>query len=162
FGSQIVDFGRGIGVALLQTFAYYLFFLVIERFVPAERDQPYSAIRFNLLYLPFYLVGTALLLPVTTALVVGQLKSHFPQMFDLTRAYSAGLAFVLSFWGFYIHTNLNLHFGVVNRMLCTPQLHRLHHSIRVEHHDCNFAAIFPIYDVIFGTYRSPVKGDVPE
>lgn len=242
FATQAIDFGRGVGIALLQTLAYYLFFLVIERFVPAERNQPYSAIRFNLLYLPFYLIGTALLLPVTTALVVGQLKSHYPQifglmpldswldatlrglvylaifdfayywfhrlqhtwpllwsqhklhhsdtslnvttalrhhwleeplrvffmvlpmaiLFDLTPAYSAGLAFVLSFWGFYIHINLDMHFGVVNRMLCTPQLHRLHHSMRVEHHDCNFAAIFPIYDVLFGTYVSPTRGDVPE
>ena len=69
---------------------------------------------------------------------------------------------MLSFWGFYIHTNLNMHFGPVNRLLCTPQLHRLHHSVRVEHHDCNFAAIFPIYDVLFGTYVRPQRDDVPE
>lgn len=241
FGTQVFDFGRGIGVALLQTFAYYLFFLVIERFIPAERNQPFAAIRLNVLYLPFYLIGTALLLPVTTALVVGSLRSHYPQMFglmplnswldaalrglvylaifdfayywfhrlqhrlpllwaqhklhhsdtslnvttalrhhwleeplrvffmvlpmailfDLTPAYSAGVAFVLSFWGFYIHTNVDIHFGVVNRILCTPQGHRLHHSLRTEHHDCNFAAIFPVYDIMFGTYVDPKKGDVP-
>ena len=239
--SQLLEFARGAGVTLLQTLAYYLLFLVFERLLPAQRGQPLRNIGLNLLYLPFYVVGTALLVPPTTALIVGQLKSHYPQMFgllpvdswldaglrgfayllifdfayywfhraqhrfawlwsqhklhhsdeslnvttsfrhhwleeplrvlfmvlpmailfNLTPAFSAGLAFVLSFWGFYIHTNLNLHFGPVNRVLCSPQLDRLHHSTRPEHKDRNFAAIFPIYDVLFGTYVSPRRGDVP-
>jgi sterol desaturase/sphingolipid hydroxylase (fatty acid hydroxylase superfamily) len=240
--SQLLEFARGVGLTLLQTLGYYLFFLFFERLLPAQRDQPLRDIRLNVLYLPFYVLGTALLLPPTTALVVGQLRTHYPQMFglipvnsylgadlrglvhlaifdfayywfhraqheflwlwpqhklhhsdeslnvttslrhhwledplrvffmtlpmailfDLTPAFSAGLAFVLSFWGFYIHTNLNLHFGPFNRVLCSPQLHRLHHSVRPEHKDRNFAAIFPIYDILFGTYAAPRRGDVPE
>ena len=193
--SPLVDILRGAGITLLQTIGYYVALLLIERLRPAERGQPFAAIRFNFLYLPFYVLGTALLLPPTTALIVGQLKSHYPQifgmipvnsyldaawrglayllifdfayywfhraqhtlpvlwaqhklhhsdpalnvttslrhhwleepfrvlfmalpmaiLFDLTPAFSAGIAFVLSFWGFYIHTNVNIHFGVVNR-----------------------------------------------
>jgi hypothetical protein len=79
--SQVLDFLRGIGVTLLQTLGYYVALLLVERLRPAERGQPFTAIRFNLLYLPFYVIGTALLLPPATALIVGQLKSHFPQMF---------------------------------------------------------------------------------
>jgi sterol desaturase/sphingolipid hydroxylase (fatty acid hydroxylase superfamily) len=240
--SQVLEFFRGAGVLMLTYLAYYAGFLILERFLPAQRGQPFSAIRLNLYYLPFYVLGTALLLPPTTALVVGQLKAAYPQLFglipvnsyldaglrgfaylaifdfayywfhrsqhrfawlwsqhklhhsepalnvttslrhhwleeplrvffmtlpmailfDLTPAFSAGLAFALSFWGFYIHTNLNLHMGALNRVLCSPQLHRLHHSSRPEHQDKNFAAIFPIYDVLFGTYAKPVRGDVPE
>jgi sterol desaturase/sphingolipid hydroxylase (fatty acid hydroxylase superfamily) len=239
---QLLEFARGVGLTLLQTLGYYAFFLVFERLLPAERGQPLRDIRLNVLYLPCYVVGTALLLPPTTALLVGQLRTHYPQMFglipvdslleanlrglaylliydfayywfhraqhrlrwlwsqhklhhsdpslnvttslrhhwlenslrvffmtlpmavlfDLTPTFSAGVAFVLSFWGFYIHTNLNLHFGAFNRVLCSPQLHRLHHSMREEHQDRNFAAIFPIYDILFGTYAAPRRGDVPE
>jgi sterol desaturase/sphingolipid hydroxylase (fatty acid hydroxylase superfamily) len=241
-GSHLLEFARGVGLTLLQTLGYYLLFLIFERMLPAERGQPFRDIRLNLLYLPFNVLGTALLVPPITALVVGQLRAHYPQMFglipvnsyvfadlrgfvyllifdfayywfhraqhafawlwpqhklhhseeslnvttsyrhhwleepirvffmtlpmailfDLTPVFSAGLAFVLSFWGFYIHTNLNLHFGPVNRILCSPQLHRLHHSLRPEHQNRNFAAIFPVYDILFGTYAVPRRGDVPE
>lgn len=241
-GSQALEFARGVGITLLQSLGYYLFFLTIERLIPAQRNQPFHAIRLNVLYLPFYVLGTALLLPVTTALVVGQLRQQVPQifglvpldswleaawrgllflvifdfayywfhraqhrfawlwaqhklhhsdpslnvttalrhhwleeplrvffmtlpmaiLFDLSPSYSAGLAFVLSFWGFWIHSNLRLHLGPVNRVLCTPAVHRIHHSLRAEHQDRNFAAIFPVYDILFGTYVGPKKGDVPD
>jgi sterol desaturase/sphingolipid hydroxylase (fatty acid hydroxylase superfamily) len=36
-----------------------------------------------------------------------------------------------------------------------PRWHRLHHSIDVEHMNCNFAAFFPVIDLLFGTYRAP-------
>ncbi|MEO8135571.1 MAG: sterol desaturase family protein [Betaproteobacteria bacterium] len=240
--TAIFEFLRGVGISLLLALAYYAGFLVLERLLPAQRGQPLRAITLNLMYLPFYLAGTALLVPPTTALIVGQLRTHYPQMFgllavnsyldaslrglaflliydfayywfhrtqhhvswlwaqhklhhsetalnvtttyrhhwleeplkvlfmtlpmailfDLTPAFSAGLAFALSFWGFYIHANLGLHFGPLNRIVCTPQLHRLHHSTRPEHQDRNFAAIFPIYDQMFGTQALPTRGDVPE
>ncbi|MBK7469326.1 MAG: hypothetical protein IPI73_00585 [Betaproteobacteria bacterium] len=34
--------------------------------------------------------------------------------------------------------------------------------MRGEHQDRNFAAIFPVYDILFGTYVAPRRGDVPE
>lgn len=238
---QVLEFARGVGITLLQTLGYYALFLVLERFIPAERGQPFRHMQLNVLYLPCYVIGTALLLPVTTALVIGQLRAHYPQMFglipvdswvatgfrglvyllifdftyywfhraqhtnawlwaqhklhhsdeslnvttslrhhwleepfrvffmalpiailfDLTPSYSAGLAFVLSFWGFYIHFNGRLHLGPLNRFLCSPQVHRIHHSSRPEHQDRNLAAIFPFYDILFGTYVYPQRGDVP-
>src|SRR5438876_7931354 len=82
-GSQVLEFFRGAGITLLQTLAYYGAFLLLERLLPAERSQPFRAIRLNVFYLPFYVLGTALLLPPTTALIVGQLKAHYPQMFGL-------------------------------------------------------------------------------
>jgi sterol desaturase/sphingolipid hydroxylase (fatty acid hydroxylase superfamily) len=58
------------------------------------------------------------------------------------------------------HTNVRLGFGRFgSALLVGPQYHRVHHSI--EHAEppfnrsrgCNFAVIFPIWDVIFGTWR---------
>jgi sterol desaturase/sphingolipid hydroxylase (fatty acid hydroxylase superfamily) len=58
------------------------------------------------------------------------------------------------------HTNVRLGFGRFgSALLVGPHYHRLHHAI--EHArspfdramGCNFAVIFPIWDVIFGTWR---------
>ena len=40
-------------------------------------------------------------------------------------------------------------------------MHRIHHSRLAGDRDKNFAAYFPIWDVIFGTYRAPVNDQFP-
>lgn len=62
------------------------------------------------------------------------------------------------------HANIRLHFGpVFGRLLVDPRYHRLHH-MRVDPdqptlHACNYAFIFPIWDILFGTalYGQPVR-----
>jgi sterol desaturase/sphingolipid hydroxylase (fatty acid hydroxylase superfamily) len=54
------------------------------------------------------------------------------------------------------HANLRLHFGRVGeRLLVSPRFHRVHHGAGVGHEGrtqgCNFAVLFPIWDVMFGT-----------
>jgi sterol desaturase/sphingolipid hydroxylase (fatty acid hydroxylase superfamily) len=56
------------------------------------------------------------------------------------------------------HTGLDLGFGRLGaRLLVAPRFHRLHHALadaRDPHiHDHNFAAVFPVWDVLFGTAR---------
>ena len=46
-------------------------------------------------------------------------------------------------------------------MLAGPQIHRIHHSRMPQHLDRNFAAYFPIWDVIFGTYYHPKPAEFP-
>ncbi|RDI99800.1 fatty acid hydroxylase family protein [Dyella solisilvae] len=54
------------------------------------------------------------------------------------------------------HANIRLTFGpVLGRVLVDPRYHRLHH-MRVDPdrptlHACNYAFIFPIWDILFGT-----------
>ncbi len=38
-------------------------------------------------------------------------------------------------------------------LLVTPDLHRIHHSVRPEETDSNFSAVFPVWDIVFGTFR---------
>jgi len=64
-------------------------------------------------------------------------------------------------WGYFIHMNLRLPLGPLTPILCGPQLHRVHHSNLPEHRDKNFAAFFPIFDVIFGTYYKPERETYP-
>ncbi len=76
---------------------------------------------------------------------------------------TAVIAYTLvTFLGIFIHLNSTINLGPINRVLANPSTHRIHHSKRQEHLDKNFAAFFPIWDVIFGTYVEPVRGIHPE
>jgi sterol desaturase/sphingolipid hydroxylase (fatty acid hydroxylase superfamily) len=59
------------------------------------------------------------------------------------------------------HANLRLRLGWLTPIVVGPQLHRLHHSDLPKHQDRNFAQIFPILDVVFGTYRPPRPDEFP-
>jgi sterol desaturase/sphingolipid hydroxylase (fatty acid hydroxylase superfamily) len=54
------------------------------------------------------------------------------------------------------HANVRFGFGTLgDRLLVSPRFHRIHHGIGVGHEGtargCNFAALFPLWDVLFGT-----------
>ncbi len=59
------------------------------------------------------------------------------------------------------HMNLRLEFGRLTPLIIGPQLHRLHHSSESSHFNKNFANIFPIWDILFGTYLAPERGEFP-
>lgn len=54
------------------------------------------------------------------------------------------------------HANVRLRFGpVLDKLLVDPRFHRLHH-MRVDPerptlHACNYALVFPLWDIVFGT-----------
>ena len=45
--------------------------------------------------------------------------------------------------------------GVFTKVLSGPAWHRVHHGRPIDYYDKNFAAFFPFYDIIFGTYKAP-------
>ena len=55
------------------------------------------------------------------------------------------------------HSNLRLP-SRLNRLLrcvvVTPDLHRVHHSAWKPETNSNFGAVFPVWDIVFGTYRA--------
>jgi sterol desaturase/sphingolipid hydroxylase (fatty acid hydroxylase superfamily) len=61
----------------------------------------------------------------------------------------------LSLWSMFYHSAIRVRLPWLDRVLVTPQVHRIHHSRRAEHHDRNFADIFPLFDILFGTYHRP-------
>jgi sterol desaturase/sphingolipid hydroxylase (fatty acid hydroxylase superfamily) len=82
-------------------------------------------------------------------------------LFDLSPAVGGTIGFVFSAWTFFIHANLKLNLGRLSWLFDGPQVHRIHHSRLPEHFDRNFAAFFPIWDVIFGTYYHPHPDEFP-
>jgi len=54
------------------------------------------------------------------------------------------------------HVNARISFGWLGeRLLVSPRFHRAHHAIGIghegRHQGCNFATLFPVWDVLFGT-----------
>ena len=82
-------------------------------------------------------------------------------IFDVTPLQGGWIALILSQFGIFIHSNLRLPLGPLTPVLTGPQLHRLHHSLKPEHQDRNYAAFFPVWDIVFGTYVGPKHGEWP-
>lgn len=82
-------------------------------------------------------------------------------LFDLSPRAGGAIGFAFSAWTFFIHANLKLCLGRLSWLVEGPQVHRIHHSKLPQHYDRNFAAFFPIWDVVFGTYHHPRRGEFP-
>ncbi len=63
--------------------------------------------------------------------------------------------FGVSLWHFLVHSNLRLNFGKWTWLINGPAYHRIHHSRLPEHYNCNFASLFPVFDILSGSYRYP-------
>src|SRR5215469_1959173 len=59
------------------------------------------------------------------------------------------------------HLNFRFHLGRFVMWFNSPQYHRIHHSTKPEHLNKNFAALLPLWDIIFGTAWHPGKDDFP-
>jgi len=68
---------------------------------------------------------------------------------------------VLGVAGAFQHGNISLKHGVLNYIFSTNEIHRWHHSNKLEEGNRNYGAILSIFDVIFGTYHN-VPGKSPE
>jgi sterol desaturase/sphingolipid hydroxylase (fatty acid hydroxylase superfamily) len=58
-------------------------------------------------------------------------------------------------WGMYIHSNLDVHSGVLQYVINGPEMHRWHHAIEITKGGINFATKLAIWDWIFGTGHLP-------
>ena len=61
----------------------------------------------------------------------------------------------------FVHANLNWTLGPLKYVVATPVFHRWHHTSLEEGGDTNFAGTFPIWDILFGTFRMPT-GVLPD
>jgi len=69
--------------------------------------------------------------------------------------------FLLGIHGLLIHANTKLKIGPLRYLFAEPRHHRIHHSLERQHWNKNYAAVFPIWDVIFGTVHFPRKDEYP-
>ncbi|XUM24189.1 sterol desaturase family protein [Bradyrhizobium oligotrophicum S58] len=65
-----------------------------------------------------------------------------------------------TFHSAFVHANLNWTLGPLKYVLATPVFHRWHHTSMELGGNTNFAGTFPIWDILFGTFRMP-EGQLP-
>ncbi|WP_427310022.1 sterol desaturase family protein [Cupriavidus sp. H39] len=63
---------------------------------------------------------------------------------------------------FFVHTRLGQRWPLVERLLNTPSVHRVHHAKNPQYIDRNYAGVLTIWDRLFGTFvperEAPVYG----
>ncbi len=70
---------------------------------------------------------------------------------------------VIPFFSLYailLHANVSWSFGPLRYVLASPRFHRWHHTSEHEGLDKNFAGLFPLWDLLFGTFYMP-PGRIP-
>jgi sterol desaturase/sphingolipid hydroxylase (fatty acid hydroxylase superfamily) len=60
-----------------------------------------------------------------------------------------------TFHSAFVHANLNWTLGPFKYVLATPVFHRWHHTALDVGGNTNFAGTFPLWDIMFGTFRMP-------
>jgi sterol desaturase/sphingolipid hydroxylase (fatty acid hydroxylase superfamily) len=60
----------------------------------------------------------------------------------------------------FVHANLDWTFGPFKYVIATPVFHRWHHTAADRGGEKNFAATFPVLDILFGTFYMPA-GELP-
>jgi len=61
----------------------------------------------------------------------------------------------------FVHANVNWSLGPFKYVIAGPVFHRWHHTAPDRGGSKNFAATFPIFDIIFGTFYMPA-GELPD
>lgn len=68
---------------------------------------------------------------------------------------------VIGLFAVLLHANLDWDWGPFRTVIASPRFHRWHHTSEADGRDRNFAGLFPLWDIIFGTYFMP-KGRIPD
>jgi sterol desaturase/sphingolipid hydroxylase (fatty acid hydroxylase superfamily) len=66
-----------------------------------------------------------------------------------------------TFHSAFVHANLNWTLGPFKYVLATPVFHRWHHTQLDKGGNTNFAGTFPLWDILFGTFRMP-ENEMPK
>src|SRR5262245_5626440 len=82
-------------------------------------------------------------------------------LFNVTPVEAGVVSMFTGQWGYLAHANIKLPLGPLSYVFVGPQAHRIHHSIQEQHRNRNFAAFFPIWDIIFGTFYRPAVNEYP-
>ena len=75
------------------------------------------------------------------------------------------LAILSSFYaayGQFIHMNSKLSLGPLRYFFADNYYHRIHHSVEDHHHNKNYAAFFPVWDMLFRTVHFPKNNEFPK
>lgn len=94
--------------------------------------------------------------------LVGRLAAMLPLlMIGFSLPAVAWSAPILGLFALLLHANVDWDWGRLRTVIASPRFHRWHHTSDAEGMNKNFAGLFPIWDILFGTYYMP-PGKIPE
>lgn len=133
-------------------FLYYWFHRAQHHFPMLWRFHRvhHSIVHLNCLNSYHHAFEEILRFPFITIPLAVLLKVDVPQLVLLS-------AFVVA-WGQYIHSDTRVHLGKLSPVFADNAHHRIHHAVLDRHFNKNFAAFFPVWDRLFGTYEEPQQG----
>ena len=82
-------------------------------------------------------------------------------LFDFSPAATAIFSVQFAWHSLLKHSNVAVGWGALRWLYVTPQFHHWHHANVAEAHDKNFAAQFPLWDLLFGTALMTPDRDPP-
>lgn len=101
-----------------------------------------------------YWLNAARLHPIDTALLY--LTAYVPLIVSGCPEIVIALFAVFdAVFGMVQHCNIQLPLGPLSYVLSTPELHRWHHSRRLEEANANYGSNIIVWDLVFGTYFLP-------
>jgi sterol desaturase/sphingolipid hydroxylase (fatty acid hydroxylase superfamily) len=72
------------------------------------------------------------------------------------------LSSFFSVYGQFIHMNSKVSLGSFRLIFADNYYHRIHHSIEEPHYNKNYAAFFPVWDILFKTVHFPKLNEFPK
>lgn len=95
--------------------------------------------------------------------LIFQLPEVVPFILLGTNVETISLYFVFnSIHGLFQHSNIDLKLGPLNYVFSMTELHRWHHSKKIDQSDRNFGNNLIVWDIMFGTFYYPRGGNVKE
>ena len=100
----------------------------------------------------------------------GLIRTFFPVFtlglfVDLSLSQAGKMAFYSTMFlvllSMFYHSAIRISLPGLDRILVTPQVHRIHHSTDPQHYNRNFADALPVFDILFGTYHRPARDEFP-
>lgn len=76
-------------------------------------------------------------------------------LFRLPESHLVAMAQVPLILNYFTHANIRFGLGSLWWLFVTPNYHRIHHADEKALYDSNYAAYFPVIDVLFGTANAP-------
>ena len=67
---------------------------------------------------------------------------------------------VRHYYGYFIHADLPWTYGPLGKVFVSPAMHRWHHAKEYRYAGTNFATVFSVFDLAFGTFSVPGPCDV--
>ncbi|MGZ5010865.1 MAG: sterol desaturase family protein [Methylobacter sp.] len=118
---------------------------------------------------PYLNVSTAFRAHFLEILIINFMKAILIVVLGIQEALVLANEMIITLFTMLHHTNISFRGErLLGRLVITPYLHRVHHSVKRHEHDRNYGSVLSLWDRLFGTLvelkpeEIGIKGSVPQ